>query len=289
MQGRRDANNNFDHHVVASSDTRYRGRCGGPSLATPDSLEYAVEIAGRHRRRAREAEHDVSAMGSVRWLALLAGAVPTLCAADASATADPASMYRVTGVIAVGADDWMVLVEAAGGTYLRVRVGDELSGGQVLEIAPHWMRLVFPDGEQVWRLSPGERPLPKPAAPGEANASDTETQPLPGAHEPIIRSVDPAALAELERESDRLRGTPGSLGDPGFALPLLLEPILELGLPDDARVVRLNDQPIESVGAGIEQINETLRRNNAVWLTVERAIGGAHQRVYFMPEPPAKE
>ena len=60
---------------------------------------------------------------------------------------------------------------------------------------------------------------------------------------------------ELEQEAARIRRTRHISPDPGHELAYLLEPILELGLPTDARVVLLNDQRVQTLQGGFEDIH----------------------------------
>jgi hypothetical protein len=220
-------------------------------------------------------------------LILLAVGVPSLLAAEATSTADSTSGYRVTGVVAAAAQGWMVLVETEDGEYLRIRVGDELAGGEVLEIAPRWMRIGFGEREEVWRLTPGEAPAPaKPVVP-----ESSESAPVPGQVSGPLRQLTPATVEALKIEAAQLSGMDVKGGAPertSQRLFELLNPLLDFKMPAGGSIVQVNGRPPASLAAAIEQIVQGIEQSEPVSLTVRKKEAAPEaaglERFYLIPD-----
>jgi hypothetical protein len=214
------------------------------------------------------------------WIILLTAWAPYLLAAEVTPAAEPASKYRVSGVVAVGAQDWMVLVESEDGKYQRIRVGDKLEGGEVLEIAPRWMRIAFPMGEQVWRLTPGERPVRQRTA-----ATPTGGQQVAGAGDWSFRLVGPKVVEALERELEF--HAKDTRTDASLELVALLERLLDIEMPPEARAVSIDHQPLGSMHESLKVLHQSLSTGRPVSFTLE-GVPSEHERLYLAPQAPSE-
>jgi hypothetical protein len=200
-----------------------------------------------------------------------------------------ASSFRVTGVVAVGEADWMVLLEAEDGAYHRIRVGDALAGGEVLAIGPRWMRIAFGEREETWRLTPGEAPaVPKRAAKNGSGKTPELTEPSGP-----MRTLKSATVDALKLEATHLRqtnrGANGSPEDTARQLFDLLDPLLDFQMPTGGAVVSVNEHPPVSLSTAVEAIIQGIEQGGPVSLNVRNESAASEEaegmaRFYLVPD-----
>ena len=92
-----------------------------------------------------------------------------------------------------------------------------------------------------------------------------------------MREVSPADLARLPRTSNRS----GKGDDAGVAVAQRFASLAKL--PNSARVLTVNEQPVTSADAAIRWVEKALAEGRAVGIKVTAAGDAAEQRVYLMP------
>ncbi len=162
---------------------------------------------------------------------------------------DELPYVRIAGIIGP-ADGMMALIELPTGKYRVVRKGDSLGDGEVLEIAPQWLRVRFPAGERVLRLSTtGEGSA---AGPGVSN-----------------REISPEVLQQLEQ----LASTQAPADKRGGNLAAGSQPLAEDGseeftarlnaiiqLPEGARITAVDDKQVTSPETALRYLVSGLKK-----------------------------
>ena len=201
------------------------------------------------------------------WLvAAISGALLSFAVAQAATN----NGYRLAGIVAVGAD-YLGFLELPEGGQILVRQGTVISGGgRVVALNGQGVRIAFADRTiQLDLEGTGEPGVASTARDVRRDLSDEE--PL------VMREVSPDALAELSGTSARS----GKGGDAGVAVAQRFATLAKL--PNGARVLAVNEQPVTSADATIRWVEKALAQGIAVGLRVTAAGGDAEQRVYLMP------
>jgi hypothetical protein len=188
------------------------------------------------------------------------------------------SKLRLSGVILVGGEPKLAVVEQRDGGGRTVRPGDKLRGvGVVTAIGPDWVSIDVGGEERVLHLTSTAQGQP----PGNENAPTTDDQDI---SPPGSGSVD--VTPELLEELGRVAANP-SANDEDLSLTLI--PLL--GLSGDARVKLFFPGEPEREGKGPAEVHAALVRGQAVRLRIEE--GGEDAMIYLMPaqmqsqQPPA--
>jgi hypothetical protein len=180
------------------------------------------------------------------------------------------SGYRLAGIVAVGTD-YLGFLELPDGGQILVRKGSVISGGgRIVALDGGGLRIAFADRTIQLDLEGSGGPRVASTTRGvQRDLSDEEPM--------VMHEVSPAALAQLTKLPNRS----GKGGDPGVAVA---QRFASLGrLPDNARVLAINEEPVKSADAAIRRVEKSLAEGSAVGLKVTAAGNDAEQRVYLMP------
>jgi hypothetical protein len=184
--------------------------------------------------------------------------------------------YRLAGVLSVG-DERIGFLELPSGGQVLVRRGSSVDGGTVTRFDEQQLRIVFRDRTVVLDLAEGA-------------AGSARLGPVVGVAERtsendhvLIREVDPTVVAASLRRagagtavatSGRKVDVPAELGR-RFALVT--------NLPQSARVVQVNEQPVTTAAKALADIEKTLASGGTARLNLAAPPGGPPGRVYLMP------
>jgi hypothetical protein len=204
-------------------------------------------------------------------LAILLGAAPLTLAGQAGPeqddtrpreTSSPGAALRLSGVVAVGGEARLAVVELEGQGGRLVRAGEALSDGtRVLAIGLDWLRVSRDGEERTLQMSslPPSGAVPEPVTPREPTGEPAAAS---DAHRPIAWSRP--ANAEVFDAVTRVVSDPlASEADLSFALAPLLD------LPADARVRPFFPGDPELEEQGLSAVRDTLARGELVRLMVE--------------------
>jgi hypothetical protein len=185
---------------------------------------------------------------------------------------DALSELRLSGVILVGGEPKLAVVERAGRGGRTVRVGDTLRGvGAVTAIGPDWVRIDVGGGVGVLQLS----------APAQGQSAGDDGQPSTvGTVDLDNCSVHTGSVdvtPELLSEIGRVAANPSASEED---LSLTLIPLL--GLAGDARIKIFFPGEPEREEKGPAELHAALVRGEAVRLRIEQ--DGEEEMVYLMPE-----
>ena len=186
----------------------------------------------------------------------------------ANVHAAAAGGYRLAGIVAVGKGH-LGFLELPGGEQILVRQGSAISGGG---------RIVALDGERL-RIAFPDRTIELTLEGSGAVASMTRDilvdQPDEG--QVVMRQVDSAAIAHALK-------TPSGTGKRVDARVAVAQRFASLAdLPDNARVLAVNEVPVTSADATIRLAEKSLAEGRAVSLQLATAGGDPGTRVYLMP------
>jgi hypothetical protein len=178
--------------------------------------------------------------------------------------------YRLAGIVVVGTD-YLGFLELPDGGQILVRQGSAIEGGGRIEVLDdRGLTIAFPDRTIQLDLEGSGRPSVAAAA-RETPRDLSDQEPL------VMREVSPADLARLPRTSNRS----GKGDDAGVAVAQRFASLAKL--PNSARVLTVNEQPVTSADAAIRWVEKALAEGRAVGIKVTAAGDAAEQRVYLMP------
>jgi len=178
--------------------------------------------------------------------------------------------YRLAGIVVVGTD-YLGFLELPDGGQVLVRQGTVIGGGgRIVALDREGLRIAFPDRTIQLNLAGSGAPSVASTTRGiQRDLSDDELL--------VMREVSPEALAQLPAASNRsAKG-----GDAGVVVAQRFASLAKL--PDNARVLSINEQPVKSADAAIRLIEKSLAQGSAISLKVAAAGDDAEQRVYLMP------
>ena len=209
--------------------------------------------------------HPFFVAGAVRIAAIT---LALLACAVAHAATD--NGYRLAGIVAVGTD-YLGFLELPGGGQILVRQGSVIDGGgRIVVVDGGGLRIAFADRTIQLDLEGSGGPRVASTARGvQRDLSDEEPM--------VMREVSPAALAELTKTTNR----GGKGGDAGVVVAQRFATLARL--PDNARVLEINGDPVKSADAAIRRVEKALAEGSSVGLKVTAAGSDAEQRVYLMP------
>lgn len=209
---------------------------------------------------------------------LLLAAIAMLSGAQALAAATPPAGdgYRLAGVMLVGKDRIGFLEVPAGGQVL-VRVGSTVDGGKVTVFNDRELRIAFPGRNVVLELSGGSSPT-DPGALGVVTGQDDNMHVM-------VRNVDAQRMTEALDQSKPAAGSAGPKATPSDAQADVGRRFAAVaGLPVNARVVAVNDQPVVSASRAIAAVEKSLAQGLPATLNLESPPGGPPNRVYLLPK-----
>ena len=205
-------------------------------------------------------------MGTAVLVAVLALTLLSFANAHAATT----NGYRLAGIVAVG-KDYMGFLELPGGGQILVRQGSAISGGgRIVALDGMRLRIAFPD--RTIELS-----LEGSGIPGVAPTTPNIPTDRPDDEPVTMLEVSSADLAAAPRTSN---GN-GKRGDAGVEVARRFASLARL--PDNARVLAVNEMPVKSADAAIKLVEQSLADGRAVGLKVAAAGGDPDKRVYLMP------
>lgn len=205
---------------------------------------------------------------------LCATGLPTL-----TAMANDTQGFRLAGVMAAG-HDYLAVLELPSGEQTLIRRGDAVpDGGSIESIEPHSIRVAFPSGTVEFRLDGSTHRIITPAAGAVGETA--------GEGNIRVVNVDPERMRqEVERPVDSLSG-PASPAtqrrgrkDAGAELGRRFASIA--GLPTEARVLAVNEQPVTSAESALREVDRGLQQGLPVRLNLANGQGPQH-RVYLLP------
>ncbi len=209
-------------------------------------------------------------------VALAAQAEPGPVAAEPTGPVLPTGDLHLSGVVVVGKEVRLAVVERPGQGGRLVRAGDTLSdGSRVLEIGPDWIRLALEGEERVLQVA-GLRPAKVGDAVRPAGGGVEPPRADQASDQPLVSSAK--ADAEILDAVSRLASDPrASEDDLGFVLAPLLD------LPADSSIRPFFPGQPEREEKGLSEIRATLARGELVRLKVDS--DGQERMVYLMKEP----
>ena len=223
---------------------------------------------GVERSRVAPPGHPFLIPAAARIARIAAITLALLVFAVAHAATDKG--YRLAGIVVVGTD-YLGLLELPDGGQILVRQGSAIEGGGRIEVLDdRGLTIAFPDRTIQLDLEGSGRPSVAAAA-RETPRDLSDQEPL------VMREVSPADLARLPRTSNRS----GKGDDAGVAVAQRFASLAKL--PNSARVLTVNEQPVTSADAAIRWVEKALAEGRAVGIKVTAAGDAAEQRVYLMP------
>ena len=226
---------------------------------------------GVERSRVAPPGHPFLIPAAARIARIAAITLALLVFAVAHAATDKG--YRLAGIVVVGTD-YLGFLELPDGGQILVRQGSAIEGGGRIEVLDdRGLTIAFPDRTIQLDLEGSGRPSVAAAA-RETPRDLSDQEPL------VMREVSPADLARLPRTSNRS----GKGDDAGVAVAQRFASLAKL--PNSARVLAVNEQPVTTADATIRWVEKALAQGIAVGLKVTAAGGDAEQRVYLMPVDP---
>jgi hypothetical protein len=236
-----------------------------------------LDTPGSRRDARRLAPTRVSqALPALRTLLLAALAVLSCSHALAAATPSAGKGYRLAGVMLVGKDRIGFLEVPAGGQVL-VRLGSTVDGGKVTVFNDRELRIAFPGRNVVLELSGGLSPA-DPGALGVVTGQDDNMHVM-------VRNVDPQRMSEALGKSTPAAGSTAPKATRAEAQAEVGRRFAAVaGLPVNARVVAVNDQPVVSASKAIAAVEKNLAQGMPATLNLESPPGGPPNRVYLLPK-----
>jgi len=223
---------------------------------------------GVERSRVAPPGHPFLIPAAARIARIAAITLALLVFAVAHAATDKG--YRLAGIVVVGTD-YLGFLELPDGGQILVRQGSAIEGGGRIEVLDdRGLTIAFPDRTIQLDLEGSGRPSVAAAA-RETPRDLSDQEPL------VMREVSPADLARLPRTSNRS----GKGDDAGVAVAQRFASLAKL--PNSARVLTVNEQPVTSADAAIRWVEKALAEGRAVGIKVTAAGDAAEQRVYLMP------
>jgi hypothetical protein len=206
--------------------------------------------------------------------------VAALCAGLAVA-ADRSGGYRLAGVMATGRDRIGFLELPEGGQVL-IRQGSIVNGGRVVEFSAQRLRIAFPDRTIELELSGASAAARPPlvaqaAAPAPVPPPDTAVP--PASQTPMLRPItrDPTAATVRAFRANGIAPAPPGVDERRYAAEQIA-PVF--GLPENARLVAVNETPVSSAAQAYEAVRAALTMGGVV-LQLETPAG--LQRLYVNP------
>jgi len=213
----------------------------------------------------------------VTRMALLAFVI-TLTAA---AGAQDWDAYRVAGTLTSSAGQRMAIVELPDDESLLVAEGDELDGGEVVEIGERFVRLRFVDTDLLLPLSGGPAEAVPSLALGGAAPDDPHARRVPTTQ--LLIALDQLGES-LERQRTPQPGAAAQADDdraPQMELADRLRGLLDL--PAGAGISNINGQAFASVAEGLGMVERLLSEGELVRFELERD-GPFAGPIYVYPE-----
>jgi hypothetical protein len=206
--------------------------------------------------------------------------VPFLLASAVAAapdTDDPLSRLRLSGVITVGGETRLGVLEHLDGGGRTVRQGDKLRGiGVVTEIGTDWLRIDIGDRTQELRLSGPAVDVPAPEQRDESSQDET----MPSQLDEAAEGTD-HAIAFTQEMIDALRGTSSAAGAVGGDRDFELVLIPLLGLSGDARL-ELYLPEDEMTDDRLARLADRLTQGEAVKVKIQE--NDTERVTYLIPE-----
>ncbi len=192
------------------------------------------------------------------WLVPVAIAATQVLAADLE--------YRVAGLMNLGPDRKLAVVESSDGAQALYRVGDALGDGRIVDIGTDTL-VVLLDGERVTLTLSGNPVVltSDGSAPGEL----LPPVPPPKTATRVIRPGQAADALRSERRGE-------SAGDRAERINGVL------GLPAGTRILAVDRVPVAAVADAVDRMLPLLAANEPVRLTV--AGTDEMDEVYLLPE-----
>ena len=209
------------------------------------------------------------------WTLLLI-AFPMACIAAAPVPQQPPNDtgYRLAGVMLVGKDRIGFLEVPAGGQVL-VRQGSAIGGGKVTVFDEQEMRIVFPNHTIVLKLEGGAGAAVNPAPTGVITSQEDMGHIM-------VRKVDTGqmidALDTMQAPGASAVGT-ARRSDADVELAQRFAAVAHL--PPDARIVAVNEQPVDSAEKAIGIVEKSLEIGQSITLTLAARPGEPEGRVYL--------
>ena len=202
--------------------------------------------------------------------AAVSGAVLALMLLSIDAQATATSGYRLAGIVAVG-KDYLGFLELPGGEQVLVRQGSTINGGgRIVALDGERLRIAFPDGTVELMLEGSGRP-------GAATATTDAVLSQADEGHTLVRNVDSATLRQAlvsSHASDKRADAGIEVGRRFAGL---------VNLPNNARVLAVNEVPVTSADAAIRLAEKSLAEGTPVRLNLAAPSGDPDTRVYLLP------
>jgi len=172
--------------------------------------------------------------------------------------ADEPNEYRLAGTIDAGEKGWLAVLELPDGEQLLLNKGDNIPGGQVLDIGDAWLTLRDAQGELTLGLESGERD----AAFGELPSPFINLQ----ASKPLREALD--TLDQTVKDEEQLAIGISEL----------------LNISGKGRIASIDDLPVTSAKHSLQLLKKSLSADHPVRIAVTGIEG--FDAVYLTPVPP---
>ena len=195
----------------------------------------------------------------------------------ATSAGTPDAGYRLAGIIDSGAGKRVGFLQLPQGAQVLIRQGSVIAGGgRIVEFSQRAVRIAFPDGRMVQINLEG---VGADAAAGAADSAAAQQSARAAPANAIVTATDDHGNTlvrhiEVQRLSKALAQQASGAADVTQRLQGLLQ------LPDNARIVAINDAPVGAAPVAIKTIQTLLARNVMATLNLEGPAGS--QRVYLM-------
>ncbi len=209
--------------------------------------------------------------------ALLLAAAAGQSAQAATSAATPNAGYRLAGIIDSGGNNRVGFLQLPQGAQVLIRQGSVIAGGgRVVEFSQRAVRIAFPDGRMVQIDLEG---VGAGAAAGAADSTAAQQSARAAAANAVVTAADDNGNTlvrhiEVQRFTKALAQQGSGAADVTQRLQRLLQ------LPDNARIVAINDAPVGAAPMALRKIQTQLARNVITTLNLEGPAGS--QRVYLM-------
>ena len=201
----------------------------------------------------------------------------------ATSAGTPDAGYRLAGIIDSGAGKRVGFLQLPQGAQVLIRQGSVIAGGgRIVEFSQRAVRIAFPDGRMVQinlEGVAGGGAAGGGAAAGAADSAAAQQSARAAPAYAIVTATDDHGNTlvrhiEVQRFSNALAQQASGAADVTQRLQGLLQ------LPDNARIVAINDAPVGAAPMAIKTIQTLLARNVMATLNLEGPAGS--QRVYLM-------
>jgi hypothetical protein len=214
-------------------------------------------------------------MSTRHFLIALVATLGLGAAVRTAGAAESAGGYRLAGTVQAGTET-LGFLELPDGGQVLIRKGSTVAGGgRVVALTGSSVRIQFSDKAVVLELDGLNRPAAGPGAKQVVvEGSDEDSI--------MVREIDVAAMDKALDAASAAKASAGNAKKPDVAADIGQRFAPIVGLPPNARVLAVNEQPVKSAAAAIAEVEKTLAQGLPVRLNLQGT--DRDTRVYLMPK-----